>query len=152
MCPLSSHPRPLCIKSCFSWKDFSSQPQTMFPHTSCRLCHPPPPSTHPPPSTSVSKAGSLAVGPACEFVRFRVQVGGGIDGVCLPVPPVKWSIFDRCGEGRKKRARKPQREGRANEQMSGLAGGCSGRSRGKCFLLGVSPGEGEWGMLIKTTH
>lgn len=56
MCPLSSHPRPLCIKSCFSWKDFSSQPQTMFPHTSCRLCHPPhPPHTPHPPLQSVKQ-------------------------------------------------------------------------------------------------
>jgi len=36
------------------------------------------------------------------------------------------------------------REGRVNEQMSGLAGGCWGCSGGKRFLLGVSPDRVRW--------
>lgn len=48
--------------------------------------------------------------------------------------PVNWSILtDMDGN------QKGGREGRVNEQMSGLVGGCWGRGCGKCFHSGVSP-------------
>ena len=47
------------------------------PHKLSSLSYPPLP------STSVSKAGSLAAGPACEFVCFRVQVGGSPESAYL---------------------------------------------------------------------
>lgn len=83
----------------------------MFPHTSCRLCHAPRP---PPfPSTSVSKAGSLAVGPMCKFVCFRVQVGGFPESAYLF--PCKLVNFDRHGQGGEK--------SRHGKQIGGERGG-----------------------------
>lgn len=165
MCPLSSHPRLLCIKSCFFLKRFLvTAADNVPPHKLSSLSY------TPPPPTSVSKAGSLAVGPTCKFVVglfiylflffWGVQVGvwgwGGAARLLLPTPAPRVNqstLTDVRGEAggvSKRRGREGGRRRRCGKkevgygQMSGSAGGCRGRGCGKCFLSGVSSGRAQW--------
>lgn len=64
--------------------------------------------------------------------------GGVLAGVCLPVPPVNWSILTDMDGEEKKASMEGRRKGRVKEQMSGLVGGYWSHGCGKCSLSGVS--------------
>lgn len=139
MCPLFSHPRPLCIKSFFSEKISSRSRRQCSPTQAVVFVIPPPL-----PSILV-KQDLWQTAPMCKFVCLGVQVGQRV-GFCLPVP-CKQGNFDRQLRGGKKKnqAWKPKMKKWAGKRINvRFSRGSWGHGCGKCFLSGVSFDRVQW--------